>query len=366
MGNVFAVWIGLLPFVMLFGAYEGPKVYWMWIGGFFLALYWIIRLIRFRLLTLCQSSLWFLVWIFVLGVASITGVHPVDSIIGGSYRHQGVLLFFTLFLISETLLLISAQQKQILRIFLTMSVVIESALVIEQKLLDWGSRPLGTFGEPNAIAGFLAIGLLWIIIAPRLQVWMRSLLYLLVLMAVAATGSRTGIAVATLMTIAVEVKGIMCYRVSALRVGVLLAGVFAVMIGSYVFIRVAGITRVPSLLDDRKVFWSLGVDAFTKRPLLGYGAESEEWVYEQEYKSLNIQLVDFMVDRSHNIFLDVTLWSGIIGLGVFIGWLTSIAKIIRQKYDPIRLVAIAAWILFACLQPVGVVQWVQLILLAGV
>ena len=37
--NILLVWLVLLPFVMLYRAYERPKIIWLWIGGFFLPVF---------------------------------------------------------------------------------------------------------------------------------------------------------------------------------------------------------------------------------------------------------------------------------------------------------------------------------------
>lgn len=361
---LFVSWIALSPFVLLFGAYEGPKVFWMWIGGFFLTLWWIIRLVTMHPFTISKAGRWFFGWIVILGIASVIGIHPIDSIIGGSYRHQGVLLFLTLFLVSETIRQLHPRCKQWLLGSLASGVILESLIVLEQKLFSWSSRPFGTFGEPNEAAGFMAVGLLWLIIAPNINIWIRRIAFIITLAAIAATESRTGVAAAGLISIALLAKSIAHHRHRAVMLGTLLGITGAVAIAGYVFVRVIDITRPTSLIDDRSVFLKLGMDAVGKRPLFGYGAETEEWVYETEYKTINTSLVDFIVDRSHNVILDVTIWSGGIGLIFFMTWfLGEVWETVVARHDWARFAAVAGWFVFASFQPVGVIGWVQLLIL---
>ena len=98
------------------------------------------------------------------------------------------------------------------------------------------------------------------------------------------------------------------------------------------------------------------------RPILGYGAESGEVIYHRAFNRRNINLLDFMVDRSHNVFLDVTLWSGVAGLILFMGWCIARAKELWAG-DRLRFIALVAWVVFASFQPLGVVHWLQLLFL---
>ena len=150
-------------------------------------------MVRSRMPDLSSSARWFLVWLLVLAVASMVGVHPIDSLVGGSYRHQGVLFFFTLFLVWQAIRYIKRKQQDVLSILFASGVGLESIIILIQTILNPHARPLGTLGEPNAAAGFLAVGAYWII-SSKLPPWVRLLLYIGAVSAVVATLSRTGIA----------------------------------------------------------------------------------------------------------------------------------------------------------------------------
>jgi O-antigen ligase len=350
MGIVIA-WLAAFPFIMLYGAYEGPKVFWLWIGGLILSGWWIIQMIRSRFPKIDTKMKWFLLWIAALLIASVLGVHSIDSIVGGSYRHQGVLFFFTLFLIILTVRTLSLKQNHALRKFLASGVVIESVIIIWQKIAGWSTRPLGTLDEPNAVAGFLAIGLYWIATSD-FQKRIRLLLYIVVLLAVSATGSRAGIAAAGIVTLGV---GWTVWRTKSSIV----AGLLVISVIGLILVSAITVSRPRSIFESRPLFWQLGVREAALRPILGYGAESGEMIYDQAFKRLNISLLDFMVDRSHNLFLDVTLWSGVIGLILFTGWCIVSGKELWIR-DRLRFIVFVAWFVFASFQPLSVVHWLQL------
>ncbi len=337
------LWLAAFPFIVMYGAYEGPKVFWLWIGGFFLTVWWIMRILHSRFPKIDTGMTWFLLWLLVLFIASIAGIHPFDSVIGGSYRHQGVLFFFTVFLILLMLRELSLKQHQTLKNLLACGIVIESFIIIWQKIIGWSARPLGTLGEPNAVAGFLAIGLFWIASSDFTK-RVRLLLYILTLFAIAATGSRVGIATALIVTLGLAGRRVMAV-LGIIGIGLILTQV-----------------RPQSVYESRSLFWQLGVREAVLRPVLGYGAESGEAIYNRAFQQINVRLIDFMVDRSHNLFLDVTLWSGIVGLILFTGWCIVSGKALWAR-DRLRCIVFAAWFVFASFQPLGVTHWLQLIFL---
>ena len=112
--------------------------------------------------------------------------------------------------------------------------------------------------------------------------------------------------------------------------------------------------RNDSIFENRAIFWRMAVEGIRERPWLGYGAESGETFYNLKYAQAEMPLNQLIIDRSHNIFLDVVLWSGFFGLTYFLGWLLLNTK---------NWWAAAAFLTFAGLQPLGVVHWLLLLLI---
>jgi len=127
-----------------------------------------------------------------------------------------------------------------------------------------------------------------------------------------------------------------------------------VIIGTLLYIQ-----RPISEVEDRRVLWSHAVQIIAGSPVIGYGAEPAELLYEQSFRSKNRELPNIVIDRSHNLILDILLWTGFIGLAVWIVFYVSLVSSIRI---PILALGSLIWMLFAQFQPVLSVQWVLLFL----
>jgi O-antigen ligase len=201
-------------------------------------------------------------------------------------------------------------------------------------------KSLGTLGEANAVAGFLAIGLFFI-----LETFPKFLLFLPIA-AIFVEQSRTGVLV--LLPV------ILGYWKKALPVLGLL------VIGLVVFI---SFQKGISVFENRPLFWKLGIEKILERPVLGYGAESGEFIYNQAYIKSEMPLNNLIIDRSHNLFLDVAMWSGIIGLIIFVYWFYL--SFVNLK-DLKKKMAIMSFVIFAMLQPLGVSHWVLLFIILNI
>lgn len=362
-GKFFVAWVSLLPFIIWPWMFEGAKVLWFLTGGFFLTIFWLVKF-RTRLpKVITKTDFWYFSWLFILLISSVFGIHPLDSIIGGSYRHQGVLFFFTLWLVGKTIAILSKKDKKLLIKGIGAGVIIESLVVIFQWPLDTlfsfpltvNGRPLGTFGEPNAVAGFLTVGASFL---------PKFIPLLLVLAAILATQSRTGMLsffIVALGLFVINRKKI----VNWLTKEKILVAIFlsAVLVASGFVVKSAFMRRPTSVFENRGMYWKLGWKAVSERPLLGYGAESGEVVYNMAYAAANLPLYELIVDRSHNLFLDVTIWSGFIGLVLFLGWILTASNNLVKQGKWINIIGGLAWLVFSMFQPLGVVHWTLLFLI---
>jgi O-antigen ligase len=363
----YIVWLGLFPFVHQFGVYEGAKVVWLWCGGFVLAAWWILRLLTHQSFELRASDRWFLIWLGLLTLSSLFGIHPVESIVGGGYRHQGVLFFLTIFLIAQTVRLLTPGAKRLLGTVLAAGSIVESAYVLWQRYSLPQERPLGTLGEPNATAGYLAIGIYWLLHGSFH--WAVKVLALSLLIAgIVATESRIGLGAATIIFGAYgwSLRADLLRRNYLRAATVLFWAMIVALSSAVVFLAYIFATRPTSLYESRPLFWRMAIDAIEKRPWFGYGAESSETVFVQVFEQNMIHLWGFVVERSHNLFLDVAMWGGLIGLGIFIAWISTTLKYLGEEKSVLSCATFVAWIVFACIQPLGVVHWVQVMLLVAI
>jgi putative inorganic carbon (HCO3(-)) transporter len=86
-------------------------------------------------------------------------------------------------------------------------------------------------------------------------------------------------------------------------------------------------TRVASIFDwrsgssgARMTFWWASVDSILKRPIIGYGPDTQGEILVQYYKKdwPTFGWVNDYPDRAHNLIIDILLTSGIVGLASYL------------------------------------------------
>lgn len=349
--KAFIFWLSLFPFLVWGSYFEAPKIIWFLAGGFILAFFWVGYFRSGRANVFQIQDFFFWGWLSTLFIASILGANPKGSILGESYRHQGVLFFLALWLVGKTVSLLKIKEKELLIKYLSFGVILESLLVIFQKISGnlYFLKPLGSFGEANAVAGFLAEGLFFLTLFFKEKAWIFSLP---VILAGILTGSKSGLAAIILIFISgIFLRGNLKSKWAIFSLAFL-------VIAGFVFFNREIFMRKTSFFESRPVIWKVGIGAFLKKPFIGYGAETTELIYENSFKEMKINFIDFGIDRSHNLFLDILLWSGIVGFIFFIGWLMSETKYLYAKKNYFGLITFFSILLFAFFQPLGVAHWV--------
>lgn len=347
---LFVFWVSAIPFVVWSGYFEGPKVFMFLLLGASLSIYWVLRLLRNRSsLKINKKDVWFFFWLSTLTASSLLGVHPSDSILGGSYRHQGVVFFLSLWLVGKTAFLVGDARKKLLDKGLAAVVIAETLIVFYQLVFGklYLGKPLGTLGEANAAAGMLAIGLYWVSVAfPKI--------IFLPIFGVFLAQSRSGV-LAILPNVG-YLMNLVNIRVRNFLVVVALAFAGLVLL----FFSLVKSNLPFDTVESREILWPLALRQITIKTILGYGAESGEVVFERAFKSHEILLSGLVIDRAHNLFLDVTLWSGVIGLVAFSGWLYFGYKGLKGIG---KKMAFFSFLIYASFQPLSVVHWLLFILI---
>lgn len=334
--KIFIFWLVLFPIISLNGIFEGTKVVWLWLGSVPLFAIWVIKLKDEVDKILTKADYVYFLWLLLLIVSSIFGVHPQVSIIGGSYRHQGVIFFLSLWVIRKTIGLLSENDKKLLVKLFLVGGIFQSLLLISQKFI-FATEPLGTFGNSKAASGYIALTLL----LPSNLSWVpKSIIYLIAFPAIILSRSATG----TLVAISSILKRKLFFAVlTLLAVGALIVG---------------GNMNFNDPYEGRGVIWRLAIQSVKERPILGYGAESGEIVFKEAFRVYGTPLEGLIVDRAHNIFFDIAMWSGVFGLILFIYWIYLCLKGTKEVW---RKKALLGFFVFASLQPLGVVHWIMLV-----
>ena len=337
--KLFIFWAIALPFVVWGGYYEDPKILYFYLGSFFVFLFWIIRILKFKKnFTFTKADQFYLLWIIILLISSFFGIHPFESIVGGSYRHQGVLFFFALWVVGKTVWVLDKHTKKLLVKTIAASVITESLVLLLQYIFGrlYFGKPLGSLGDPNSAAGFLGIGSYFIFDAfPIMTLILPFILIFL-------TESRA--AILSLFPYLIKIKK----RLWLLLIPLMLLGIFEL-----------STFKGFSFFENRPTIWKLGIEKILQRPVLGYGAESGEAVYNLAFLENNTPLNSLIIDRAHNLFLDIVMWSGIVGLVPFLFWLWYGFK--DSKNINFKLV-FASFLLFSFFQPLSIVHWILMII----
>lgn len=333
--------------------FELPKVIFFLIASFFL----IIWFLKEGGLGKTENKTWFL-WVGILFLSTILNNRFLPGLIGDGYRHQGVIFFLVLGLWMITFGFLKKSDRKKISWWISLAVIIQSLIVLGQWLaiklnfpiLAYNQRPIGTFGEPNAVAGFLVMGL------PILANVFSLPFVLLNIGAILATSSRAGFG-------ALLAEGLIF---GYLKLKSFPGKKFLTILG-LVIILLGGIFEVwqeknISPFENRWLIWNLGIRAVQEKPIFGYGAEGIISVYEKEFHQIDRPLAEIVVDRSHNLLLDITLFSGLTGLIVFSFWLWKIIQRLDKDKSWV-LIPLLGFFVFSFFQPIGVVHWVYLIFL---
>lgn len=335
--KLFIFWLVILPFVVWKNGYEGAKVIYFFFGAACLSVYWIKKILSdLEGFELSKTDKVYFLWLLILLIASLLGIHPLESVVGGSYRHQGLIFFVGLWLVGKTISILSVSEKKLLIKAVATSVLVETVVTVLQFVggnLYFG-KAFGTLGEANAVAGFLSIGSYFVF---------ETFPYFTLLFPVAAI---------MLLQSRSAVLSLLPHFCRLKKRGWLLSGVVVVVV-----VVAIALSKNVSVFENRPLIWKLGINQVLQRPLLGFGAESGEAVYNLAYKGAGIPLLGLIVDRAHNLFLDIALWSGVLGLVTFCAWLYYSFLDLRELN---RRLAFVAFLVYASLQPLSIAHWILL------
>ncbi len=313
---------------------------------------------------LSRSDVWFLVWIGILSVVSLYSHDPRAAFAGWIGRGHGVAVFVALWGIKKAVESIGLFQQSIFRRLMVLLAGMTVVFPIFQRLASLcistnvgliNERAIGFMGEPNA-AGIMSVimGMTYLVSYGRTRsLWYGSICLFVIAASVYVTGSKTaGLALLLYMiSIGVSLVALRLHRLILVIVTLCCISVGMLVMWSGIVDRQNGFPEYES--HARIVRY--GIDLLGVRPF-GYGAESLERPYERRYIEDNIRLVDLSIDRSHNVILDIALWSGIAGMIVWVTWYISMLRAVSLYRTSFML--ILAILLYGWFQPIPIAAWI--------
>ncbi|MFC1756662.1 O-antigen ligase family protein [Patescibacteria group bacterium] len=294
-----------------------------------------------------------------LSLATIFGESPYRSFWSNYERMEGLVShvhLFLYFLILTSIFQSQKEWKQFFGVVLGANVLLVGygflQLAGKAAIHQSGTRLDASFGN----SGYLAIYLIFGIFVTALflywfkNFWLRlGLATLLILEALivfftATRGAILGlfgglILFSVLMSIFSKNKPMRVTALALLTFLVIILSLFFVfrnaqfMSNNYVLARLSTMTVEETTIQSRLTIWGMSWEGFKEHPILGWGPENYNLVFNKYYKPELFRQEPWF-DRSHNIVFDWLISSGILGFLAYISIFTSTFYMIwRKKFD---------------------------------
>jgi O-antigen ligase/tetratricopeptide (TPR) repeat protein len=301
---------------------------------------WLILVISYEEYRPKRSIAFYAVLAFlaVIGIADLFGVMPIKSFWSNFERMEGyiALLHLGMFFLVIGSLFREEHWKRWWNTSLIASVIM-GIIALSEVYLKGEIRVDATFGNPIYLAVyalfhiFIAVFFLyreWLSKTLRIVYSFFLFLNIIVLYYTATRGAILGfIGGFTLLAI----LGLFNREHAwARKVGILTLVGFVVLILSFWVVKDASfikespvLSRFSSLnMEDirgqgRYFVWPMAIEGFKDRPILGWGQENFNYVFQEYYKSEMFRLEPWF-DRVHNIFLDWMVAGGVLGLSSYL------------------------------------------------
>ncbi len=345
-------------------------------------------------------------FIFILLVSSILGVDLKQSLLGSNPYFQGWLVYAYLGLFS----VLVASSK--IRLESYASVLVFSASLVgvcairqwvevhlfHSPIPTYAGRVISTFGQPNFYAGFLLLTLPFSYLLFKTQ--SKKLCFLgwgsglISLIGILMSFSRSTILMALLLLILglvdqlkIKVKaGLVVLGTVVLSVFIALkfsSGIIGNEVSNPILTKNPDLTR--DSVEKRVYIWPQAINIALQKPLTGYGLEnidkafsdyfaaSKHSLFEENLQIMPvlISLKELNIDRSHSYALDLLLFSGGIGLALWVSLVALLFWKLKQKtkidgrYNYILMVSLITYLIWVQFQNQSVVHLIYFWLLVG-
>ena len=265
-------------------------------------------------------------------ISTLLSPLPIISWWGNDDRWQG-LLNWSCYLVFAFLLwqsVTTEKRRQIVFMTISLTGVVTALLAIWQRLADpWApylstelfqGRLYSTLGHPNFFAYYLlftiSVTLILLLHTRRSRpLWASALLLQVVVLIF--TGSRGG-----LLGLAVFGGGVLAYLWWQKRAWWKL-GLFTLItllaISAVSFLGQWSLTEQRSL-TSRTLIWQDVTGLIVQRPWFGYGFDTLPWFFptQKSVELLNYENMNMNADRAHNIVLDLSYNTGLVGLTLWL------------------------------------------------
>lgn len=382
--------IFLTPLVGSLGGYgfEESKVIFFFLATTIASLLF-IYLILIRSIVVVWSGIKTILGLFmlVLLLTSVFGIDWHNSLFGQPPYFQGFILYFYLYIF----FILTSSVKLSLGLWagvLSSSGFIIALLIIRDwsiinilklHILNYAGRPIATFGQPNLAAGFILLGLPFLISSrPTSGRWRKIIYYLVIgvcMGAIILTFSRAAIFLLLFL-----VLFYLAFKITKSKLVISLEILILFLLFLYTSYNFStglldkelkqpkNISWLINNSPEKRVFiWPAIWQSISQRPILGYGLENipqafPKYLPHERRPPHFYKLKDLVIDRSHNYVLDLLVFSGSVGLMI---WLMLIMFLLREAKSKILLVGLLIYLVWTALQIQSIVHLMYFYLLVG-
>lgn len=324
------------------------------------------------------------IFLSVLSLTSAIGIHPFESLVGKFPYYQGLIVYWFLFL----LMLMVSESKLSLKFInksVSASAVIVSLVAVGQFILiyifktdipTYAGRVVSTFGQPNLYSGFLLLVLPFAYQMNKQKYWILGLISLGIL----ASLSKAAIVLLfcfILITVFKFLKNkgfaIFCLAVFFLNIIVFSLNESSGILWSEILkpLSQAGVEN--HQVERRIYIYPVLIEEYSKSPLFGFGIDAINSRYKEHfadfkpelknYPPLYFNLMNLNIDRSHNYFLDLLLFSGVLGL---VGYVCLTYFVLRKPAPGYLKVVIFLYLVWIQFQVQSIVHLMVFWLILGI
>lgn len=305
-------------------------------------------------------TLWaFLAFLGVIGLADLFGANPWKSFWSNFERMEGYITLvhlFMWFIVASTVLSTEKLWQRFLETSLWASVIMSLYGVLQLMgkiaINQGGVRVDAKFGNATYLAIYLVFNIFFAaILALRdRELWKRivypaiAFLHLCILYHTATRGSILGLiggALLSALLVALFDRKEKVARIagaSVMGAVILVVGAFfaikdtSFVINSPVLQRFAGISLSDTKTQARAYIWPMAIEGFKERPILGWGQENFNYVFNAHYNP-EMYAHEQWFDHTHNIILDWLVAGGILGLLAYLWLCASALWLLWRKTD---------------------------------
>ncbi len=308
-----------------------------------------------------------LLFLLLLTITSVIGINPSMSLTGNYPYYQGLILYWFLFLFSLVVSEVGLNEKKLIQA-VSLSALIVALVSISQFIMlnflkmeipNYAGRVVSTFGQPNLYSGFLLLALPF-----AFKVKRKKLIPVLIISAgIIISGSKAAIILLFVLGLFVLIKKTAHKSLVVFLMLVVLLNGFTYSLDHSTGLVWDEVIRPFTkkgtegyLIEKRAYIIPVILNIFLKNPLSGYGLDSINTLYKNEfadfkpelknYPPLYFNLKNLVIDRSHNYFLDLLIFSGIPGLLAYFYLLFLLFKTKKPVFLKIFLILYLVWIQF--------------------